>query len=172
MKKIDPVQLIQVIANFGVIAGIVFLAVELQQNNALLEAQARATRAQVRIDAYDHAVNNPALLGAQLEALSELDRLMLRASAEAMLTRWQYVFGEWRAELIDEDDVPTGNWRYAFERNAAAQEVWRELGKSAIGRTSFDGWKKMLSNRRVLVGRRRPDTEFELGTQTSARLCY
>ena len=42
MKKIDLGETIQVIASVGVIAGIVFLGVELQQNNELLAAQARA----------------------------------------------------------------------------------------------------------------------------------
>ena len=35
MKKIELGQLIQIVANLGVIAGIVFLAVELRQNNRL-----------------------------------------------------------------------------------------------------------------------------------------
>jgi hypothetical protein len=41
MKKIDLGQTVQILANLGVIAGIVFLGIELQQNNALLGAQAR-----------------------------------------------------------------------------------------------------------------------------------
>ena len=36
MKKTDLGQAIQVLANVGVIAGIVFLAVETRQNNQLL----------------------------------------------------------------------------------------------------------------------------------------
>jgi hypothetical protein len=44
MKRIDLGQAISVPANLGVIAGIVFLALELQQNNELLGAEARATR--------------------------------------------------------------------------------------------------------------------------------
>ena len=42
MKKIDLGQTITILANLGVIAGIVFLAVELRQNNALLQAQSRS----------------------------------------------------------------------------------------------------------------------------------
>ncbi len=41
MKKIDLGQTITILANVGVIAGIVFLAVELRQNNTLMAAQAR-----------------------------------------------------------------------------------------------------------------------------------
>ena len=42
--KIDLGQAIAILANIGVIAGIVFLAAELQQNNELMEAEARAAR--------------------------------------------------------------------------------------------------------------------------------
>jgi hypothetical protein len=41
MKKIDLGQVIQMLANIGVIAGIVFLAMELRQNNQLLIEQAQ-----------------------------------------------------------------------------------------------------------------------------------
>jgi hypothetical protein len=41
MKKIDPGQTITIFANIGVIAGIGLLAIELNQNNALLRNEAR-----------------------------------------------------------------------------------------------------------------------------------
>jgi len=44
LKKIELGQTITILANFGVIAGIVFLGIELQQNNDLMEAQARYTK--------------------------------------------------------------------------------------------------------------------------------
>ena len=44
MKKIDIGQTITILANVGVIAGIVFLAFELRQNNSLLAAQASFSR--------------------------------------------------------------------------------------------------------------------------------
>ena len=45
MKKIDLGQTISILANVGVIAGIVFLGFELRQNNALMAADARVVRA-------------------------------------------------------------------------------------------------------------------------------
>ena len=41
MKKIDFGQTVTLIANIGVIGGIMMLAYELQQNNKLMEAAAR-----------------------------------------------------------------------------------------------------------------------------------
>lgn len=43
MKKFDFGQTLNTLANAGVVAGIIFLAVELNQNNELLELEARAT---------------------------------------------------------------------------------------------------------------------------------
>jgi len=43
--KIDLGQTISVLANVGVIAGIVFLGYELRQNNSLLASQARSNHA-------------------------------------------------------------------------------------------------------------------------------
>ena len=43
MKRLDLGQMIQILANFGVIVGIVFVGIELNQNNELLSAEARAT---------------------------------------------------------------------------------------------------------------------------------
>ena len=42
MKKLDIGQTMSVLANVGIIAGIVFLGYELQQNNDQLRSQSRA----------------------------------------------------------------------------------------------------------------------------------
>ena len=44
MKKLDLGQTITILANLGVIAGIVFLGIELQQNNEALGLQVRLER--------------------------------------------------------------------------------------------------------------------------------
>jgi len=49
MKKIDLGQAIGVLANLGVITGIVFLAYETHQNSELLEVQVRATQLDQRL---------------------------------------------------------------------------------------------------------------------------
>ena len=46
MKNIDPGQTITILANAGVIAGIAFLGLELQQNNELLVQEAQRSRAE------------------------------------------------------------------------------------------------------------------------------
>ena len=48
MKKIDLAQSITVLANLGVNAGIVFLALEVRQGNELLQAEASAAYVDMR----------------------------------------------------------------------------------------------------------------------------
>ena len=48
MKKIDLGQTIQLIANVGVLVGIIFLAIEINQNRAALEEQNMLTRLSAR----------------------------------------------------------------------------------------------------------------------------
>ena len=59
------------------------------------------------------------------EALTEMEQLLLETEADATLVRWQYVYGEWKAGLIDADEVPVENWHYAFSNNPAMQKHWR-----------------------------------------------
>ncbi len=44
MKKIELGQTVSILANAGIIAGIVFLALELRQNNELIRTEARNTQ--------------------------------------------------------------------------------------------------------------------------------
>ena len=82
MRKIDYGQAAQVLANIGVLAGIIFLAFELRQNNELLDMQVRATTLDQRQSTMQLLVENPdilELLDKDQETLSEveLDRLRL-----------------------------------------------------------------------------------------------
>jgi len=75
LKKIDLGQAITILANVGVIAGILFLAIELQQNNDLLSAQARAARIELKTD-FEGSVYQSA----------ELAEIIARAHANDELT--------------------------------------------------------------------------------------
>ncbi len=53
MKNIDLGQTLNTLANVGVIAGIIFLAYELNQNNEFLELEAKATRVHITLDGWE-----------------------------------------------------------------------------------------------------------------------
>jgi hypothetical protein len=61
MKKIDVVQTIGAVANFGVIAGIIFLGLELRQTQVLARAQMRNDLAQQRIDIAQFDIAGPSM---------------------------------------------------------------------------------------------------------------
>ena len=82
MKKIDFTQYARIIANVGVIAGIVFLGFEFRQNNELLDLQIRSTNLEQRQEIIRSLFENPdviALLHKEQATLNdmELDRLRL-----------------------------------------------------------------------------------------------
>ncbi len=95
MKKLELGQTITILANLGVIAGIVFLGIELRQNNELLSAQVRSTRVDNRVSITDILFENPEvieLLGRDTSSLSqvELDRIRLLGIRALVQTEWTY----------------------------------------------------------------------------------
>ena len=144
MNKINVGQAVQTLANVSVIVGIAFLALQLQQNSALLAAQARAARAQVRFDSTTLVLNNPELLQAGFkdingQPLTETEKFFLNLDAQRSLASWQYFYGEFREGLIESDDVPVENWRYVFRIRPAMQNEWKR--KEVLGlRPDFVQW--------------------------------
>jgi hypothetical protein len=146
MKKIDLAQSIGLIANIGVLAGIVFLGIELQQNNELLAAQGRAARAEVAQGLFLRLMENPGLARATAKAMSEeeLDgdeMLVLRSFHSYILTSWQYTFGEYQRGLIDE--LPINPWRNLFRGIPGLAEYWRQ---NAAGNMDQNFMKFMSEN--------------------------
>ena len=106
MKKIDLGQTIQILANLGVIGGIVFLAVEIHQNNELLSAQVRSTRMEHRSAISNTLLENPEvieLLGKQESTLSEPERDRIRLLGFQALIQMEWNYGEAVRGLQDLD---------------------------------------------------------------------
>ena len=119
MKKIDLGRLFGILANVGVIAGIIFLGVELQQNNELLRAEAGYSllqnRIAVRIRILDQS-NFTELLarmstGQPLTATEEVER---NAYFDHNFLQWQWEFQEYLEGRIDDSNMPTAGWRRIF----------------------------------------------------------
>ena len=102
-------------ANIGVIAGILFLAVELQQNNELMAAQDRYNRYEVATRPFnfligDESINNiyfKALASDQLTT-SEMNRY--RPFASLMIVGW-----EWSYKELPAEELPVERWVRNFE---------------------------------------------------------
>ena len=131
MKKIDVGQGITILANIGVIAGILFLAVELQQNNKLLEAQARSERENVRRTAYTRYIENPQLVDAFVKAnsgqsLTDQEEFVLSRANGMTIADWQFIYREYSEELLDERALPIKAWRRVFRTSPGLAELWEE----------------------------------------------
>ena len=137
MKKIDLGNLIQVFANVGVIVGIAFLAIEMQQNNALLEAQAGYVLAENRASNYDLLKTSPefATFISKLAAGDELTPVEYwqeRGLYMSFIVRFSWEYSEYRAGRLRVDQLPTIVWGRLFRGEGplptpAMRDVWEDV---------------------------------------------
>ncbi len=111
MKKLDLGQTLGILANVGVIAGIVFLGVELRQNNELLMAEASYARFSVERERRTRVMENRGglgdiiqkkLSGAPLDPAENYQHVLMMADTFDMF-RWQ--FGELKAGRLPDDSI-------------------------------------------------------------------
>jgi len=129
MKKLDLGQAIGILANVGVIAGIVFLGFELRQNNEQLAAQSRAERLAVRTD-WINALYRDAQLAELVirarrnEELTEAEEFRIENLGQRMFAALEYVYGEVQRGMIDENAVSAEAWRGGFLDLPRSKETW------------------------------------------------
>lgn len=140
MKKIEAGQMIQIVANVGVIIGIAFVGIELSQNNELLSADARATELAQDTEAWGFVAENgefSELLAKDLnnETLTQAEEIRLNSHwmRSLLVAAWRY---RERPESIE--------WVNAHRRLFAAYPSLRNawygggLGSRAAGKDNFD----------------------------------
>ncbi len=118
------------------IAGIVFLAVELQRNNSLLEAQTRSVRLGLQVGFVDqmHVPEVAELItkAKSNESLTPEDEHRLYWLAVRVMVAWQAVWNESRVGTIPEDAIPVEIWRRTVREQVPRFRVMWETEK--IGR--------------------------------------
>jgi len=119
MKKIDLGQTIGILANVGVIAGIVFLAVEIHQNNEALAVQARSGREDLFRQALERRFDSPTMVSAIVklqrgDALSEEEALLVDWENHSVFIDWMLIYMQVHDGLLDEETIPVSLWRDAF----------------------------------------------------------
>ncbi len=145
LKKIDLGQAVSILANVGVIAGIVFLGIELQQNNELLAAEARATRHQNRSDHANRVLlENPGLVELIVkadngEALSQEEHYTLERYLDQALINWQFTFVEYRRGQFDEIELSSDSIKSYFNNLPGMREYWNKV-KGVQFRSDFVLW--------------------------------
>lgn len=129
MKRIDLGQSIAILANIGVIAGIAFLAIELQQNNDLMAAQARFNLLETRTESYTLQITEPDLAEALIkdrngQTLTEVEDLRVQAY-------WTRVFRvlEWLSAEVPDDR----GWLGGQGRNYVTYPSYRRAWEGGSG---------------------------------------
>ena len=111
---------------WGVILGIIFLAIEIQQNNELLAAQNRFNRLSVAAESATILSVNPDLAGYLIRAnngedLAPDEKMRLDSYLRRTLTNMEWGFLE-----LPEEDLPLETWRRLYNQHYRHQ-LWNEI---------------------------------------------
>ena len=128
MEKLN--QWLTLSANIGVIVGIVFLAFELNQNNRLLESEARLNQADSIRNAWREIYLNPdlALMLAKAyrgEPLNELETIQLEAYQRRIILGLLFQYEEFRNGALDTINISA--WRVIYrggDYRPSLAEAW------------------------------------------------
>ena len=118
MKKLDLGQTIQILANAGVIAGIIFLAIEIRQNNAQLSLQSYQSWAAANMEL------NMAVLDPSLSSIFDV------ANADSTkLTKENYVtYAMWQLSLMQMAQTTD----YLYQAGSLDRDLWEsEINRAA-----------------------------------------
>ncbi len=135
MKKIDLGQAVTILANVGVIAGIVFLAVELGQNTQAIRLTASQYMAS-ELAEFNRGWTNPDMARIRVkndtegyDSLSPLERMQLLGMDSSYLQILQNLYYQYRAGSLD-PVTWSGRHRQLVElfKRASFHAVWREWG--------------------------------------------
>ncbi len=129
MKKLDRGQIIGILTNSAVIAGILFLGYEIHQNNRFLAAQARAEMTANRVS-YNDMLLAPENLSVYLRAtrneeLSDEETLRLTIIVVSVLVRWESEYREFAAGMYPLETLPIAGYRNTFATFPGFQDVWQ-----------------------------------------------
>ena len=130
MKKIDPTELATLIANIGVIGGLLLLVYEVRQNNELMAAEARFNRTVMAIDAWRFTAENPEMTEwREMERRGEeLTSAQVRVIDSAVMAIFVNI--EWAFRELGEDSEEVRQvrevQRYNFEHRPEYRRVWEQ----------------------------------------------
>ena len=128
MKKLDIGQTLTILANVGVIAGILFLAVELRQNNDLMTDEAERARAESRRESWALLADNGELAAIMVkeragEQLTAAEEFQLVAYWTRDMIGYQTSF----QQLPREELMNAANYfRRVFETSPSLRTAWEE----------------------------------------------
>ena len=156
LKKLDLGQSIGILANVGVIEGIVFLGFELRQNNELMEAEARMATHQGGQEFALSLAQNPALTSvlakvSRDEPLSEAEEIQVYALGLFILRTCQGECHEMVRGALSAEDNSAESWRVLFHANRLdyrLDETW-DMAKRQLDSDLVSFFEENVVNRPV-----------------------
>jgi hypothetical protein len=129
MKKVDLGRAVGTLANLGVIAGLIFLGFELQQNNLLINAQTRAETNRTVIEQESEPYRNhdvAVLLAKQArgEPLSDVDEIKMRSLATSTIPNFYFQFREVQDGALPADGFSLAAWRQIYRGDGPQGDIW------------------------------------------------
>jgi len=142
MKRIDLGKTMTLVANIGVIGGILLLAYELRQNNELMAAEARQIRTSMVIEAWRFSAEHGELAelrgrGRSGEEIEDVERERIDAYVMSVFVMLDWTFQELSADSPEMNQVREVQ-RYNFENKSEYRRVW-QARKNAF-RPEFVQW--------------------------------
>mgnify|MGYP001816310501 FL=1 len=124
-------QFVAIGANVGVIAGLIFLAMEIRQNNRFLAAQARYSLRQYRSDIADSLMLPHVIEAthkwARDEEISPEEKSTGLMVAIKIVELWEWQYGEYAAGMLQKSELPVGAWRLWFHDEGPFPVPVREI---------------------------------------------
>ena len=142
MKRIDAAKIGTLIANIGVIGGLLLLTYEVRQNNELMAADARLNRVNMVVDAWRVTAENGELADIRIrdnngEDITDAERHRIDSHVMSV-----YVVLDWTFQELSENSAEMNQvrevQRYNFATHAGYRRVW-EARKSSF-RPDFVRW--------------------------------
>ena len=118
-------------ANIGVLAGIILLVMELNQNREMTRAQIRHELAMGIVDLLQTPASDEQLAGVLFraysgESLTAEEQFQFELRTNALLRYWEDVHYQYRAGLYDETEFARQRdaWKASIAKSARTQEYW------------------------------------------------
>ena len=130
MKRLDLGQVLQTLGSVAVLAGILLLVYELNQNRAMMAAQIRNSMAQANATLIQNEAHNPEVLdltmkGMEGESLTPLEQAQFRLIWVAYFQLWENTHYQYRVGLFDamEYESQSRSWIRILS-NPGIRELW------------------------------------------------
>jgi len=118
-------------ANIGVVAGLVLLVMELNQNREMMRAQIRHDLSMGIVNLLQTPASDEQLAGVLLRAyrgeeLTDVEQFQFELRTNALLRYWEDVHYQYRVGLYDETefDRQRDAWKASISNSARTREYW------------------------------------------------